>query len=132
MINKMNFTKILYTGFMLLAIFTLLKIPYAYTSEGKEINLNIIFVLPHLILYLIFRAKFNGGLEMMPIMNFIAIEFIFHFIPTIYYYMLRSGFKPSILHVVLILTSVSIMFGVLKLDEMLFKYETRIINKEGA
>ena len=68
---------------------------------------------------------------MTPLTTFLSVCFIINFIPTIYFYMLRSGFFPSLLHIVIMLAATGGVYLSLLLDSIVFKYEIKEVTHQN-
>lgn len=126
MFHRLNFTKNLYLLAVVTHIVILLTQPYAY-KEQAPVRLFILFVIPHIVISIVFAKKFEGDLQLFDNKNFLSITFIFHFIPTIYYYMLRSAFRPAIFMNALCIGAIALAFGALYLDSSLMSYTKKYL-----
>lgn len=124
---KYRWTKYLYTVAMFMFVISSLTVPYA-RSEDVDKKIFILFVLMQLLVQIIFRSKFDYGLEMTPLLTFYVYTFVSHFVPFGYYFMLRRVFKPTLMYVVLIGISVAIQIFSLYIFENNYKFKVREVD----
>lgn len=124
---KYRWAKYLYTFAMLLFTISSLTVPYA-RAEDVEKRIFIVFVLLQLLVQIIFRSKFDFGLEMTPLQTFYVYTFVSHFVPFGYYFMLRRVFKPTLIYVLLVGLSVGLEIFSLYAFEKYYKFRVREVN----
>lgn len=124
---KYRWTKYLYTFAMLMFIVSSLTVPYARAEDVSK-KIFIIFVLLQLLVQIIFRSKFDYGLEMTPLLTFYVYTFVSHFVPFGYYFMLRRVFRPTLLYMLLIGASVALQIFSLYIFENHYKFRVREVD----
>ena len=124
---KYRWTKYLYTFAMFMFTASSLTVPYARAEDVSK-KIFIIFVLLQLLVQIIFRSKFDYGLEMTPLLTFYVYTFVSHFVPFGYYFMLRRVFRPTLLYMLLIGASVALQIFSLYIFENHYKFRVREVD----
>ena len=127
-INKFTMLETIYTATTILQAVAQYTLPYAVTEE-TTVRVLFIFPILHVVLSLIFKTKFKGGLEYTPISTLLVYKGVLHGLPLTYYFMFRRIFRPAIPYVLIVLLLEAIQVSTIILDNKLFQVRKGTLNE---